>query len=35
VRRSRGARHPLLMQVPKSATAHAKRDEIAGAGGAG
>jgi hypothetical protein len=35
VRRSRGGRHPLLMQVPKSAAAHAKRDEIAGAGGAG
>ncbi len=26
---------PLLMQVPKSAHAHAVRDEIAGAGGAG
>ena len=26
---------PLLMQVPKSAHAHATRDEIAGAGGAG
>jgi hypothetical protein len=35
VRSARGKHRPLLMQVPKSATAHAKRDEIAGAGGAG
>ncbi len=35
VRNSRGDHHPLLMQVPKSAPAHAVRDEIAGAGGAG
>jgi Putative peptidoglycan binding domain len=35
VRSSRNGRRPLLMQVPKSAHARAKRDEIAGAGGAG
>jgi hypothetical protein len=35
VRSSRSGRRPLLMQVPKSAHARAKRDEIAGSGGAG
>jgi len=35
VRNSRSRHRPLLMQVPKSASAHAVRDEIAGAGGAG
>jgi len=35
VRNSRHDHRPLLMQVPKSAHAHAVRDEIAGAGGAG
>jgi Putative peptidoglycan binding domain len=35
VRSSRSGHRPLLMQVPKSAHAHAVRDEIAGAGGAG
>jgi len=35
VRSSRSGHRPLLMQVPKSAYAHATRDEIAGAGGAG
>jgi peptidoglycan hydrolase-like protein with peptidoglycan-binding domain len=35
VRGSRSGRRPLLMQVPKSAHARARRDEIARAGGAG
>ncbi len=35
VRNSGHDHRPLLMQVPKSAHAHAVRDEIAGAGGAG
>ncbi len=35
VRGSRSGRHPLLLQVPKSAYTRARRDEIAGAGGAG
>jgi len=35
VRSSRTGRRPLLMHVPKSAHARAKRDEIAGSGGAG
>ncbi|MGH2881617.1 MAG: peptidoglycan-binding domain-containing protein [Solirubrobacteraceae bacterium] len=35
VRASRNGHRRLLMQVPKSASAHATRDEIAGAGGAG
>ena len=35
VRGSRAGRGRLVLQVPKSAHAHATRDEIAGAGGAG
>jgi hypothetical protein len=35
VRSARAGRRPLVLQVPKSAYAHATRDEIAGAGGAG
>lgn len=35
VHSARSGRHPLLLQVPKSAHARATRDEIAGAGGAG
>jgi Putative peptidoglycan binding domain len=35
VRATRKGHRRLLMQVPKSASAHATRDEIAGAGGAG
>jgi hypothetical protein len=34
VRGARAGHRPLVLQVPKSAYAHAKRDEIAGAGGA-
>jgi Putative peptidoglycan binding domain len=35
VRSARAGHRPLVLQVPKSAYAHARRDEIAGAGGAG
>jgi len=35
VRVARAGHRPLVLQVPKSAYAHARRDEIAGAGGAG
>jgi Putative peptidoglycan binding domain len=35
VRSARAGHRPLVLEVPKSAYAHARRDEIAGAGGAG
>jgi Putative peptidoglycan binding domain len=35
VRSARAGHRPLVLEVPKSAHAHASRDEIAGAGGAG